>query len=328
MSEKAAASQQVTRARASECIHEAILDMSLALISGATRCRWLGIRVEQEGDFPLVRWQGFSEDFVEKERSLLPPGVGSRLSPEERLARLECACGRVIRGERAWCEELFTPHGSFWVNDLCDTDKIPTSAAREMRGTCLREGCQSFALVPCRPDGRTLLLLHVCDKRKRLLSKRLVARLEETGCHLAELVFQLRELKLAESQPHEAGFKGRRILVVDDEEDMALLVKGMLEAKGHHAAAATSAEQAMEILSRERFDLVVSDVNMPAMSGRLLAAEIRKRWHPFAPPVVLMSGTPSDQMAIGEEGSEDVAGFLAKPFPMEALEATIRATLR
>jgi len=328
MSGNAAAFEQVARPQNSESIRKTILDMCLALLSGATRCRWLGIRMEREGDFPFVRWRGFSEEFVEKERSLLPPGVGSELSREERLARLECACGRVIRGERDWCEKLFTRHGSFWVNDLCDSDKIPPEITQQMRGTCLREGCQSFALVPCRPNGETLLLLHVCDRRKRLLSKRLVARLEETGRHVAQLVLQLRELKFAESQPQKTRLEGRRILVVDDEEDMAFLVKGMLEAKGHKATTATSVKDAIETLSMERFDLVVSDFNMPVMSGLELAREIRRRWHPYAPPVVVMSGTPSEEMPVAQKGSDEVAAFLSKPFSMEALENSIHTALR
>lgn len=312
----------------SDAIRETILDMSLVLISAGTRCRCVGIRVEREGDFPLLRSLGFSENFLKRARSLLPPGVGGGLSVEGRLACLECLCGRVIRGERVGCEELFSPGGSLWANDSSDRDKISPDVRNQMRSTCREEGFQSIALVPCRPDDETLGLLHVCDKRGGLLSEKMVAGLEVTAKHFAKLIFLLRELKRAKSQLREAESKQRAVLVVDDEEEMASLVGSMLEAKGHAVTIAHSGRETIEILSRRRVDVVVTDYSMPGMSGTELATEIRNRWQPYAPPVILMSGTSSKVIALSEEGWSDVAAFLAKPFSVEALNDAIHTVVR
>jgi len=271
---------------------------------------------------------GFSENFIELERSLLPKDVGAELSPQKKLLLLECMCGRVIRGECAGCEELFSPGGSFWINDFSDPDKISPRVRKRMRGTCLDEGFQSMALVPCRPDSESVALLHVCDTRKGLLSEELMASLEESGRHFAKLVFQLRELKKTESQSREAEKMQLRILVVDDEPEMASLVGNMLEAKGHQVTTVSGGLEALEVLSATRFDLVITDFNMPLMSGLGLAEEIWTRWHPFSPPVILMSGTSSEEVALREKGPPDVAAFLSKPFSVEDLMETVHAVVQ
>jgi CheY-like chemotaxis protein len=197
-----------------------------------------------------------------------------------------------------------------------------------MRQTCHQEGFQSFALVPCRPDHETVALLHVCDTQKGLLSNKLVASLEHSGRHFAKLVFQLRELERVESQPREAEQKQLQILVVDDEVEAVSLTRDMLEAKGHRVTIAFSGLEAIETLKDTKFDLVITDFNMPLMSGLGLAEEIWTRWHPFAPPVILMSGTSSEEIPLCEKGSPDVAAFLSKPFSMENLMETVHAVVQ
>jgi len=311
----------------SDAIRETILDMSLVLISAGTRCRSAGIRVERDGDFPLERSLGFSEKFVKRERSLLPPGVGAELHPEERLARLECLCGRVIRGELVGFEELCSRGGSFWSNDFCDTEGISPSVRDQMRQTCLEEGFQSIALVPCHPNHRTLGLLHVADTRRGLLSERMVAGLEETGKHFARLISLLRELKSAQSRLRDAESKLCSVLVVDDQEEVASLLGDILKAEKHRATIARSGREALEILSRQKIDVVLTDYNMPGMSGTELAGEIRRRWRPYAPPVILISGTYSEEVLSREEHSSDVAAFLAKPFSGESLLEAIHTVV-
>ena len=302
-----------------------VVEMCLGLISGATRCRCAGIRVNQEGDFPLVRNVGFSEEFVESERSLLPAGVKAELSPHERLDLLECLCGRVIRGERGCCEELFTAKGCLWTNDFCETGKIPPHVRAAMRRACLEENFRSFALVPCRPDHETLALLQICDRRGGLLSEGLVEGLEKAAEQFARLLFQLRRLKKTMSRV--VGTRPIRILIVDDDEEMSSVLEDTLNAKGHLVTSAPSGPEALEILSREKVDVVVTDFNMPDMTGLALAVEIHNRWDPYAPPIILMSGTFSREMVFPENELSDVAAFLAKPFSEETLMEAIRNAL-
>jgi len=156
----------------------------------------------------------------------------------------------------------------------------------------------------------------------------MVAALEETGVHFAKLIFQLRELKRAQSQSREAGPKPASVLVVDDEEKMASLVRNMLEAGGHQVTTALSGPEALEILSEQKVDLIVTDFNMADMSGLALAIEIGRRWRPYAPPVILMSGTFSEEMLFREREFSDVAAFLAKPFSVETLMDAIHTAMR
>jgi CheY-like chemotaxis protein len=308
-------------------VSDILLDMSLALISGATRCRCVAVRVEKDGDFPLVRCQGFTNKFIEEERSLLPRDAKADLSPEQRLACLECLCGKVIRGQRTECEKVFTSKGSLWLDDLSGRSKIPAKVRNEMRKACFEEGFRSFALVPCHPDGQTLALLHVSDTRRGLLSDALVAGLEESAGHFAQLLAQLRRLRAVETRPHQLEEKKLRILVVDDEAEMASLVAEMLEGKGHQVVTAPGGPEALTILKETKFDLVITDFNMPLMSGLELAEEIWTHWHPFAPPLILMSGTSSEEIALQEKRPPDVAAFLTKPFSPQYLMETVQAVV-
>jgi CheY-like chemotaxis protein len=79
-----------------------------------------------------------------------------------------------------------------------------------------------------------------------------------------------------------------RILVVDDEENIRALCSDALGAEGHEVLAVEDGREALGLLQRERFDLVITDLGMAGMSGLELAREI-KRILPRL-PVVLFSG--------------------------------------
>jgi len=115
---------------------------------------------------------------------------------------------------------------------------------------------------------------------------------------------------------------------VDDEEEMAAVMGDTLKTKGHHVTTALSGPEALEVLSREKVDIVVTDFGMPDMTGLALAIEIKKRWDPYAPPVILMSGTFSREMVFPENELSDVVAFLSKPFSEETLMETILNALR
>ena len=66
-----------------------------------------------------------------------------------------------------------------------------------------------------------------------------------------------------------------RILVIDDEEVIRSLIMEILETAGHTATGADSAERALSLLESAEFDLVVSDVIMPGLSGLELLEIVR-----------------------------------------------------
>ncbi|MBD3847355.1 MULTISPECIES: sigma-54 dependent transcriptional regulator [Bosea] len=115
------------------------------------------------------------------------------------------------------------------------------------------------------------------------------------------------------------------ILVVDDEERLADVLAAALEDLGYRATAVTSAQAALAELEQAHFDLVLTDLRLPVMGGRALLREARSRW-PGKPVVVLTAfATVRDAVELVKEGAFD---YIAKPFEMEDVAATIRRALR
>lgn len=67
----------------------------------------------------------------------------------------------------------------------------------------------------------------------------------------------------------------KKILIVDDEEDITTSVKMLVDGMGYNAKIVDSGMSALKILNREKFDLVLLDIMMPKMSGREVLEKIR-----------------------------------------------------
>lgn len=102
-----------------------------------------------------------------------------------------------------------------------------------------------------------------------------------------------------------------KILVVDDEEAILRMVCLVLQSHGHTVFAASDGHRALEALAGDTIDLIISDVAMPHMTGRELAATV-SRSHPGL-PVLLMSGSERP----------DGYPFIAKPFRPHSLLAAV-----
>lgn len=99
-----------------------------------------------------------------------------------------------------------------------------------------------------------------------------------------------------------------RILVVDDDADLAEAMSEGLEIRGHEAEACSSGFAALDLLAAKPWDAVVSDVSMPGMSGYQLLDDVQDRWPGL--PVVLMTGFST---AIAEGGRRIPVRILQKP---------------
>jgi two-component system, cell cycle sensor histidine kinase and response regulator CckA len=116
-----------------------------------------------------------------------------------------------------------------------------------------------------------------------------------------------------------------QVLLVEDERAVRDLVVQQLESLGHIVSAAPTPARALELFEDcgAEFDLVVTDVVMPGMSGWELAKLLRE--HRADLPVVLMSGYTD-----GAVDTSDVVGptaFLQKPFTIEALAAKVQTVI-
>jgi putative two-component system response regulator len=115
-----------------------------------------------------------------------------------------------------------------------------------------------------------------------------------------------------------------RILVIDDEDVIRMLVMEILDAAGHEVAGADSAERALELLDETEFDLVVSDVVMPGLSGLELLEAVNARRASL--PVVLVTGAGTYD-TLSQALTRGAAGLVTKPFAHAALQGAVADAL-
>ena len=124
------------------------------------------------------------------------------------------------------------------------------------------------------------------------------------------------------SQPN----RHTRILIVDDESTLAFFLKqGLIEAD--HAfivEAAASGEEALTKLTYNRYDLLITDLKMPGISGFTLV-EVARSLHPHIAVIFMTAfGSPEVQ----EEAKQlRVDAYLTKPFPIAHLQSVVEAVL-
>jgi putative two-component system response regulator len=115
-----------------------------------------------------------------------------------------------------------------------------------------------------------------------------------------------------------------RILVIDDEDVIRLLVVEILESAGHDVTSAESAEVALTLLESAEFDLVVSDVVMPGLSGLELLEAVRARVASL--PVVLVTGAGTYD-TLSQALTRGAAGLVTKPFAHSELQLAVADAL-
>ena len=107
-----------------------------------------------------------------------------------------------------------------------------------------------------------------------------------------------------------------RVLIVDDEPQMRRALQEVLKRKGYDTAVAGSGEEALTLLAKEAFDVVVTDVKMSGMDGLALLRSIR-RSSPTIPVLMMTAfGTIEDAIEAMREGARD---YILKPFSPETL---------
>ena len=118
----------------------------------------------------------------------------------------------------------------------------------------------------------------------------------------------------------------RKILVVDDESHITQVVSLKLSNAGYAVVTAGDGEEGFEIACQEKPDLVITDLQMPYMSGIELAKKLRRNPATASTPVLMLTarGYALDQSELGQT---NIKGVMSKPFsPREVLERS-RAAL-
>lgn len=114
--------------------------------------------------------------------------------------------------------------------------------------------------------------------------------------------------------------KKNKILIVDDNPNMASLLSEMLDVLNLHSTISTDGERALKLVESDEYAVVVTDLKMPKMSGTQLLKAIKQKRPNL--PVVVISG-----YNVGSVESKLVAGladgFINKPFRMVDIEAVL-----
>jgi DNA-binding NtrC family response regulator len=116
------------------------------------------------------------------------------------------------------------------------------------------------------------------------------------------------------------------VLLVDDEESILIMEQQMLERLGYTVTPCAGGIQAFEIFKNDPdlFDLLITDMAMPEMTGELLARELSKIRPKF--PILLCTGF-SDAVSEEKAAFMGIKGFLFKPVEKKALAKKIRQVL-
>jgi CheY-like chemotaxis protein len=116
-----------------------------------------------------------------------------------------------------------------------------------------------------------------------------------------------------------------RVLLVEDERDIAELVRLILERRGHEVQVALSGEEALRMLEQEHLpDLILLDIIMPGLSGRDVLAQIKDSENLRDIPVYIFSVVAdTDRDVIRSCLAQGASGYISKPFDVEEIERVI-----
>lgn len=115
-----------------------------------------------------------------------------------------------------------------------------------------------------------------------------------------------------------------RILIVDDEEAIRHFLKASLRAYQHTIFEAGSGQEALDLTSQAKLDLIILDLGLPDMDGVEVIREVRQ-WNNLPIIVLSVRNREQDKIAALDEGADD---YLTKPFGVGELIARIRGVMR
>ncbi len=107
-----------------------------------------------------------------------------------------------------------------------------------------------------------------------------------------------------------------RILIADDEETFRKSTADLLQLRGYDCDVAADANEAVELLKGQHYDLVISDIKMPGNADLMLAKQTRALAR--GTPVILVTGYPSVETAV-DSINLPVSGYLVKPLNFDEL---------
>jgi len=119
----------------------------------------------------------------------------------------------------------------------------------------------------------------------------------------------------------------KRLLLIDDDPNLILLVKDYLEFRGYEVVTAENGREALEVLEHDIPDMIICDVMMPEMDGYSLVKHVREDPRTSWIPVLFLSAKGQSQDRVkGLNTGADV--YMVKPFEPEELVAQVESSLK
>jgi two-component system alkaline phosphatase synthesis response regulator PhoP len=118
----------------------------------------------------------------------------------------------------------------------------------------------------------------------------------------------------------------KNILVVDDEADLCEILKFNLEHENYTVDTAGSAEEALTLLQKRTYHLILLDIMMGGMSGFKMVELLRKEWKDETPIIFLTARDTENDMLTGfSVGADD---YISKPFSIKEVIARVKAVIK
>lgn len=117
----------------------------------------------------------------------------------------------------------------------------------------------------------------------------------------------------------------KKVIIVDDDEDMRTGIVSILKMNGYAVLEADNGTDALDIISAQKPDLIISDVMMPNMNGFMLREMLKENPDTAGIPMIFISGYATDAGAWGSDPSVD---YLAKPFTFDELMGVVERRLQ
>ena len=118
-----------------------------------------------------------------------------------------------------------------------------------------------------------------------------------------------------------------KVLAVDDEPDVLLIIKTGLEMEGYDVVTATDGEEALASAREEKPDLILLDVMMPKLDGFEVLAKLKEDEATATIPVIMLTGL-SDRGKIQKALISGIQWYVVKPFDFDDLLGKVREALR